>query len=155
MQRTFKCQGCGQEKPSEPRQKGNQKFCGEPVCQRVRKARWQKNKMQTDTTYHAQQLDCLQRWRKERPLDRYQNQYLQTHAEYVAENRRKQSLRNRKRHVEAPSEMIVKMDALSQVESDTYIMRPLTSEKIVKMDAFVVELKVLKDFSSYSGASPP
>jgi len=153
MQRTFICQGCGQEKTADPRQKGHQKFCGEPACQRVRKALWQKNKMQTDATYRAQQLDCLQKWRKERPLDRYQHQYRQTHPEYVEENRRKQRLRNRKRHSEALSEMIVKIDALSRIESDTYIMKPLTSEKIVKMDALVVELIVLKNFSSNSVAS--
>ena len=155
MQKTFKCQGCDQEKPSEPRQKGNQKYCGDRVCQRVRKARWQKDKMQTDPTYRDQQLDCLQRWRKKQPLDRYQHQYRQTHPKYVEENRHKQRLRNGKRQVETSPGMIVKMDALSRVESDTYIMRPFTSEKIVKMDALVVELKVLKDFRRNSAASGP
>ena len=117
MQKTFKCQGCDQEKPSEPRQKGNQKYCGDRVCQRARKALWQKNKMKTDVAYRTRQHDCLQRWRNKQPLDRYQNRYRQTHPEYVKENRRKQRLRNRKRHVETSAGIIVKVDALSQIKS--------------------------------------
>ena len=75
---------------------------------------------------------------------------------YVEENRRKQRLRNRKRHLETAAGIIVEMDALSQIKSDTYIMmRPFTSEKIVEMDALLVELKVLKDFRRNPVASGP
>ncbi len=43
MQKTFICQGCGQEKQANLRLKGIQGFCGEPDCQRARKAQWQKD----------------------------------------------------------------------------------------------------------------
>ena len=155
MQKIFICQGCGREKPADPRQKRNQRFCGEPACQRARKAQWQKTKMKTDAVYRAQQLDCLREWRKERPLDRYQHKYRETHPKYVKENRRKQRIRNRKRHGQTETEMIVKMDALSEIKSDTYVMRPLASEKIVKMDALVVELTVLQHLSRHSMSAPP
>jgi hypothetical protein len=154
MERTFICQACNTEKPANVRLKGKQKFCGEVSCQRVRKAQWQSRKMQTDPVYRAQQLDCLKRWRKERPLDRYQHWYRQTHLEYLQENRSKQRVRNGKRPSKAPGEMIVKMDALSQIESDTYIMRPLAAEKIVKMDTLVVQLKVLQNLSRPPGIAP-
>jgi hypothetical protein len=159
MQKTFICQGCGKQKPTNPRLKGNQRFCGELRCQRIRKARWQKTKMQTDPVYRSQQHDCLQKWRKERPLHRYQHEYRAAHPGYVAENRRKQKIRNRKRlggQTEAEMmEMIVKMDALSQIKSATYVMTPLATEKIVKMDALVVELTVLKELSGDFTARPP
>jgi hypothetical protein len=155
MQRTFICENCRKEKESNTRLKGNQKYCGDIVCQRARKAQWQSAKMETDATYRAQQLDCLERWRIERPLDRYQDQYRQTHPEYVAENRRQQRLRNLKRRSEVASEVIVKMDALSEIESATYIMSPLISEKIVKMDTFVVKLTVLQRHSNDLFASLP
>ena len=155
MQKPFICQGCGQEKQANLRLKGNQGFCGEPRCQRARKAQWQKTKMKTDAVYRAQELDCLREWRRKRPLHRYQSEYRETHPEYVAENRRKQRIRNWKRHRQNEAEMIVKMDALSKIKSNTYVMRPLACEKIVKMDALVVELTVLQHVSSHPGPSPP
>ncbi len=156
MQKTFICQGCNQQKPANPRLKGKQKFCGELRCQRIRKAQWQKTKMQNDTVYRSQQHECLQKWRKERPLHRYQHEYRATHPSYVAENRRKQKIRNRKRlGGQTEIEMIVKMDALSQIKSATYVMTPLATEKIVKMDALVVELTVLKELSGDFAALPP
>ena len=155
MQRTFICQGCEQVKQADPRQKGTQKFCGEPHCQRARKAQWQKTKMKTDTIYRAQQLDCLKQWRRERPLHRYQADYRENHPEYVERNREQQRVRNQKHHQGPSSEVIVKMDALNKIKSDTYVMRPLATEKIVKMDTLVVELTVLHDFDSHSLPGPP
>jgi hypothetical protein len=110
-------------------------------------------KMGTDATYRAQQLDCLRRWRIERPLDRYQDRYRETHPKYVLENRRQQRRRNLRRRSEFASAMIVKMDALSEIESDTYMIRPFISEKIVKMDTLLVKLTVLQKLSSNSFAS--
>jgi hypothetical protein len=144
MQSTFICENCGHKKQADPRQKGNQRFCGNSICQRARKAQWHRMKMKTDPTYRAQQYDCKRQWRKQRPVDRYQSHYRQTHPEYVEENRRKQQLRNQKRRAQSDLEVIVKMDALSSIKSETYIIKPIASEKIVKMDALVVELKLLQ-----------
>ena len=109
--------------------------------------------METDPTYRQQQEDCKRRWRKKRPSDRYQSHYRQSHPEYVEENRRQQQLRNQKQRTQTRPEVIVKMDALSRIKSDTYIMQPIASEKIVKMDALVVELKLLQHISSQNLAS--
>ena len=145
MQTTFICKHCGEEKPANPRLKGNQKFCSDAACQRARKADWHTRAMATDALYRAQQLDCLKQWRKHRPLDHYQRQYRQKHPEYVEDNRKKQRIRNQKRR--KTQEIIVKIDALDRLKSDTYLMTPFTmdaSGKIVKMDTLLVELKSLQ-----------
>jgi len=137
MQRTFICQGCNRERPGNPKLKGNQRYCGAPACQRARKAAWQKEKMASDAQYRAEQIACLARWRKKRPLDQYQRRYRSEHPAYMLRNRLAQAARNRKR------DLIVKMDALRTSKSNLCLLTLLKRDrhkKIVKMDAFAVEL---------------
>jgi hypothetical protein len=156
MQTKLLCKNGGHEFDANPRLKGNQQYCGDPKCQRVRKHAWQKAKMTTDKKYRAKQIACLQRWRKRRPLHQYQKLYRESHPEYVEKNREKQCLRNDKRQqcVQlTPLEKIVKMDAFQDqpIKSGLYWLAPWAmdaSEKIVKMDAFVVELKTFHDNSA-------
>lgn len=147
MQATFLCQNCHKYKPINPCLKGEQSFCNLAACQRARKRRWHQKAMATDADYRAQQQDCMQKWRKERPLHRYQKQYRENHPEYVKDNRQKQTIRNRNRRIHnqaQASAMIVKMDALTIEQSNTYKMTPFmfdASGKIVKMDALFVQLQ--------------
>ena len=159
MQATFICHHCHQKKFCNPRLKGQQRYCGEPACQRARKRAWQAEKMTSDESYRQRQKACLKEWRKKRPLHEYQRQYRQEHLEYVVKNRSRQSLRNRKRaemREAADPQKIVKMDALEilSIKSGTYLLCPYDmegSEKIVKMDALIVELNVFsKDRVSFS-----
>jgi hypothetical protein len=163
MQSTFICQHCRKEKPSNPRLKGHQRYCGEAGCQRARKRVWQQERMACDESYRQRQKACLQAWRKKRLLHDYQRQYRESHPEYVAQNRRQQLRRNRKRSQAeklSESEKIVKMDALQRrsIKSGTYLLCPYdmeASEKIVKMDALVVELNVFSKHSiSFSQKNP-
>jgi hypothetical protein len=155
MQTTIKCKNGGHEVPANFRLKGNQQYCGDPECQRARKRAWQKAKMTTDMKYRAKQIVCLKRWRKEHLLHRYQKQYRANHPEYVEKNREKQRLRNDKRRQRVqltPVEKIVKMDAFQNqpIKSGFYWLAPYamdTSQKIVKMDALLVELKKFHDDS--------
>lgn len=155
MQTTIKCKNGGHEVPANFRLKGNQQYCGDPECQRARKHAWQKNKMATDTKYRRKQIAGLVRWRKEHALHRYQKQYRLDHPEYVEKNREKQRLRNDKRRQRVqltPLEKIVKMDAFQNqpIKSGIYWLAPYamdTSQKIVKMDALLVELKKFQDDS--------
>jgi len=154
MQAKFICKNCGNEKQANPRLKGNQGYCGESACQRARKADWHKKAMATDAIYRAQQLDCLKQGRQHRPLHQYQRRYRQKHPEYIKDNRKRQRTRNQKR--QETQEMIVKMDALDRLKSDTYLMTPFTldaSGKIVKMDTLLVELKTLQGVSCDSIAA--
>ncbi len=137
MQRSFVCKACNQEKSGNPKLKGNQHYCGAVVCQRARKAAWQKEKMASDAQYRADQITCLARWRRKRPLDQYQSRYRSQHPAYVHKNRLSQAERNRKR------DLIVKMDALRTSKSNLCLLTLLKRDrhkKIVKMDPFVVEL---------------
>ena len=157
MQNMITCKNCGHEVPANFRLKGNQRYCSDPKCQRRRKRAWQKDAMATDKKYRAKQIVCLKRWRKERPLHRYQKQYRDNHPEYVEKNRQKQRLRNDKRRRQrvqlTPLEKIVKMDAFQNqpIKSGVYWLAPFamdTSKKIVKMDALLVELKAFHGDSS-------
>jgi len=102
--------------------------------------------MATDADYRARQKQCVQKWRKNKPAHKYQNQYRQGHPDYVSVNREKQKIRNQKRQDQTCQEKIVKMDALQNQPEKTmdYIMTQYkmdTSKKIVKMDTLFVQLK--------------
>lgn len=152
MQSTFICKNCRGEKHANVRLKGEQEYCDDPECQRARKAAWQREKKAKDPEYRARQIGCLKRWRRNRPLDQYQREYRDKHPDYVARNREQQRIRNRIRRAQPDStedEKIVKMDTLRgrPILSGTYALTPWEvdpSRKIVKMDAFLVELAVLQ-----------
>jgi hypothetical protein len=144
----FICKGCGLPTRTNFRLKGSQHYCGDPKCQRARKRAWQKEKIAADAPYREQHLAAQRRWRKHRPVHRYQAQYRQTHPDYVEKNRERQKIRNERRRKlaagPAPGELIVKMDTLADIKSGTYVLTPYASPKIVKMDAFLVELQLLQ-----------
>lgn len=146
MQDQFRCQNCKKIMPANPRLKGKQSYCSKIECQRARKKQWHQNAMKNDPAYKKQQQECMDHWRISCPQHRYQSDYRKKHPEYVEDNRQKQTIRNQKRRIQAmlkrPQE-IVKMDALTNTQSNTYILTPFTIEpngKIVKMDAFFVQL---------------
>lgn len=150
MPAKFICKSCELEKEPNRCLKGIQQYCPDPECQRVRKRAWQKEKMTTDAQYREKHLTAQKRWCKQRPLHRYQALYRQTHLKYVEINRDRQRSRNarhRQQAVTVPTEPIVKMDAPSNIKSGTYLLTPYApvdaSPKIVKMDAFVVQLQLL------------
>lgn len=149
MQTTFICKSCGLHRPRNLRLKGSQLYCGAAACQRERKRAWQKEKMATDPRYREPHLRAQKRWRRRRPAHRYQAQYRQSHSRYVEKNREQQRRRNDHRRKPtatdtAPDQLIVKMDALADIKSGTYLLTPYVSTKIVKMDAFVVQLQLLQ-----------
>ncbi len=148
MKTTFKCSECGKAKPFNPRLHGKQKFCGDVSCQRARKRQWQRKKLSSDTNYCAEHRKSQQTWRKHYPADLYQRNYRANHPEYVERNRVQQGVRNRNRRV------IVKMDALSQNKTCTYVLRPI-SKKIVKADTLLFELIVLQEDAMSSSAAVP
>lgn len=149
MVKTILCKNCGERKPANPHLKGNQEYCGAVECQRARKRAWQKNKMAHDSNYRDRQIACLKTWRKQHPLDKYQRNYREQHAEYVEQNRQLQKIRNQKRAKQAELAKIVKMDTLKKPfeKSNTYVMNPYKVDsvgKIVKMDALIVQLADLQ-----------
>jgi hypothetical protein len=146
----FTCDGCGLIKPINIRLKGNQDYCGDPECQRKRKRLWQKKKMAGDPRYRQKHQASQTRWLERRPAHRYQAEYRKTHPQYVENNRVQQRGRNRKRKKPAAiadtrrGELIVKMDASTVIKSGTYLLTRCTPKKIVKMDAYLVQLQFLQ-----------
>ncbi|MDR3483156.1 MAG: hypothetical protein P4L91_20860 [Burkholderiaceae bacterium] len=103
---TKRCAACGQEfqlKSHSPRQA----YCSEPACQRARKRRWQKEKLQTDPDYVDNQARAQQAW-CDRHADYWRN-YRSEHPDYVDLNREKQHDRNAWNR----SKVIAKMDVLT------------------------------------------
>jgi hypothetical protein len=149
MQNTITCKNCRQEICGNIRLKGNQRYCGVRECQNARKAEWQHQKISTTPAYAQHQQDCKKHWRQIKPAHQYQKEYRLRHPEYVENNRIQQRKRNQKPRLSGAddaSEMIVKMDALplSTEKTNTYrmiILTPGVSQKIVKMDAFIVQLE--------------
>jgi endogenous inhibitor of DNA gyrase (YacG/DUF329 family) len=60
------CAHCGQLFQPRP-QVPNQAYCPSPECQRVRKVRWQQEKLRTDPAYRDNQRDAQRAWLDRRP----------------------------------------------------------------------------------------
>jgi hypothetical protein len=145
MERT-RCAACGNGfTPQRP--VANQRYCSKGECQRERRRRWQRQKLREDPDYRANQSAAQGRWR-ERHRD-YWRRYRQSHPDYTARNRAQQRQRNRRKAqvVTGPSASgIAKMDvceAQTLVVSGTYRLIPVAGPGIAKMDAYVVEMRVL------------
>ena len=125
----------------------NQTYCSKPECQRERRRRWQRQKLEEDPDYRANQAAAQRRWR-ERHSD-YWRRYRRSHPGYTERNREQQRQRNRKRGqaVTGPSPpAIAKMDVYESqtaVASGTYRLIPVSGEGIARMDAYLVEMHVL------------
>ena len=134
----------------EPRRNvPQQRYCSKRACQRTRRRRWQRQRLKADADYRANQAAAQQRWR-ERHAD-YWRRYRQIHPEYAERNREQQRERNRRRRSAGtgPSPPpIAKMDAYrakKPIHSGTYRLVPVVAGEIAKMDAYVVEMRVLPD----------
>ena len=95
MSRTCRCAHCRRHFLPDPRVK-TQRFCSNKVCQRARKAQWQRAKLATDPDYRANQRDCQHQWQQRHP--QYWRQYRQQRADYRERNRLLQQHRDVHRH---------------------------------------------------------
>lgn len=142
MDKTCVC--CGRRFTSRDER---QHYCTHIACQRMRKRKWQRQKLITDKDYKANQADAQKRWRETHPD--YWRDYRVTHPEYRERNRGQQHQRNALRkgdgsgvYLQAESE-IAKMDAAPPLKSGTYRLIPYGVPLIAKMDAMVVELSLV------------
>jgi len=72
-----------------------QNFCCQPVCQKARKAGWQRRKMHADENYRAGQRISYSKWVSDHPG--YWAAYRKKHPDYTTRNRVLQTVRNRLR----------------------------------------------------------
>ena len=113
-------------------------FCSSRICQRARKALWQKQKIETDPDYKQQQHLSQQKWLSKK--SGYWKKYRSENPEKVARNRSLQRIRNMRNRGGAKdsgsskSVLIAKMDArrcISYRLSGQYWLVPM----VAKMDA--------------------
>ena len=124
------CAHCGDAFKRRP-QNPDQTYCSKPECQRARKRRWQKEKMQSDADYRENQRRAQKQWRERNPD--YWKQWRSAHPEYVERNRANQRTRNQKKANEAvtcleeDASSFAKMDASMEgvlLPSGTYRLVP-------------------------------
>lgn len=136
-----RCLACGDALPLSSRVP-DQSYCARTECQRERRKLWQRMRLQLDGEYRDKQSRAQKAW-SQCHTD-YWSRYRELHPEYVDRNRAQQQVRNasqRKRPV------IAKMDASPPplaLPSGTYRLELKDPEGVAKMDAFTVEITVLK-----------
>jgi hypothetical protein len=138
------CCQCGRYFIPDPRQK-NQRYCSKKVCQRARKAAWQREKMVSDPAYRANQKQSQADWQSSNAD--YWRRYRVAHPEQAERNRDLQKVRNKRRHsrdvVKMDPSVIAKMDASRSDKSSVGSWLPGSFwlvPVIAKMDALKVIL---------------
>ena len=137
MNQHRQCAACGQLFEPRP-QTYEQKFCSARQCQRVRKSRWQKQKMHADSDYRDNQTKAQTRWLERNPD--YWRTYREEHANYTERNRQLQRTRNKQKAA------IAKMDSsapIGPLHSGVYTLRPMKSSLVARMVVWRVHLTVL------------
>jgi hypothetical protein len=134
-----RCVVCHQSFQPYP-QVPNQSYCSARECQRERRRRWQRDKLQTDSDYRDNQSRAQRAWMDRNPD--YWREYREAHPDYVERNRDQQRVRA------APSQNpdVAKMDALAPpppFPSGIYHLRPADMPYLAKMDACTVKITVL------------
>jgi len=103
----------------------DQEYCSDPECQKIRKRRWQKEKLAKDSDYRENQAEAQKQWRS-RNRD-YWRQYRERNPAYTEKNRIGQRERNRRRR---SGSGIAKMDELKR--KNRYPIGPLPACAILQ-----------------------
>jgi len=117
----------------DPRVK-NHRYCGRQECRRLRKRRWQSQKMKTDPDYRKNQQESHQCWR-EQNHDYYQG-YRAKSPQYVTRNRLLQKLRDQKRRDRHNLAKMDESNPLYPVKPGYYHLIPAKSDH-AKMDSIL------------------
>jgi hypothetical protein len=134
-----RCVACGQVFRPHP-QVRNQSYCSSAPCQRERRRRWQRDKLQQDPDYRENQSRAQRAWLDRNP-DYWRN-YRDDHPEYAERNRRQQ----RERSAAMPVAALAKMDASNvpvPLPAGIYRIRHVAVPLIAKMDEWTVEITLL------------
>jgi len=136
------CAACGKSFSIRP-QKPSQTYCSQPECQRVRRKKWQQEKLKSDSDYAENQARAQQAWSKRNA--EYWKNYRTAHPDYVEQNRKMQHARNARATLEKGGQ-IAKMDVLeerSELATGLYQLKQIDAAGIAKMDVWTVELRVV------------
>lgn len=123
----------------------HQYYCGETECQRMRKRKWQREKMAADSDYRGNQAAAHREWCSNNKG--YWKEYRKRNPDYAERNRIRQRERNR---LKRAGRSIAKMDELkgeNLIISGRYRLTHLDNQLFAKMDELIVEIGVIS--SSY------
>jgi hypothetical protein len=91
-----RCSYC--QKPFQPsKYQPRQMVCGDPLCQRNRRADYHRQKLATDPEYREVCRDSVRKWKTRNPD--YWKSYRRDHPAAVERNRQQQQARDRKRRL--------------------------------------------------------
>mgnify|MGYP001581144134 CR=1 FL=1 len=91
----FACRGCRKRRPRNPHlAAGVQQFCSAAACQRLRRTRWQRDRLRSDPAYKAAQRDADACWRE--------NTAPNYHQEYRADLKKPVPQRRPRRQIRRP-----------------------------------------------------
>ena len=144
----FICIYCKKRKKANPRLKSRQLYCDDRRCQRARKAKWKRERLQVDPLFKANHSKECVDWRRRNR--RYWSRYRRTHPRQTQRNRDLQIIRDIKRKQRFATNNLAKVDALktnpvSALENgSTYWLVPF----LAKVDALRVKLIVISGNSS-------
>ena len=102
------------------RRNRDQNYCKNPECQKARKAAWQRNKINTDPDYKADQKLSKKKWALANPG--YWKEYRENNPKKTERNRMLQTIRNRRRtkgqnqDEKMDVSLIAKMDSIKSNE---------------------------------------
>jgi len=137
MKNPQKCEACHKKFNPNPRSK-NQRYCDAVPCQKTRKRRWQRKKMQSDPDYRENQQRATKEWRSNNKG--YSRSYRASNPEYVQRNRSAQKQRNARHRI------IAKMDALGceyELKPGLYRIIGPSRYGVAKMDALPCEIFII------------
>ena len=121
------CACCGQ--PFVPRpQVPNQAYCASPVCQRTRRQRWQRDKMENDPDYRDNQHRSQRAWMDRHPD--YWRHYRNTSA----------PSKDRKTARKLCDALPVDASFPTELRPGLYRIEPVQESRFAKMDAWIVRI---------------
>ena len=139
-QATFRCACCRRILPRDSRVK-NQRYCGAKACQRARKSKWQREKLELDPDDRANKRESQRVWQGRNSS--YWQQYRKKNPDYCEHNRQLQRARDRARRCMAATETnLAKMDTLGRIFHNTSMTYFISASQgnLAKMDAIPVKI---------------
>ena len=135
------CVYCGDLFDPSPRHK-NQIACKKPLCQKAKKAEWQRHKMKIDPVYNASQKISKKQWANANPgyWKRYRNKNPnKTERNRILQRARNQKARSKKSDTKMDTPLIAKMDA-SKSDNFQALGQFWLVPVVAKMDALKVNI---------------
>nr|WP_321466172.1 hypothetical protein [uncultured Desulfobulbus sp.] len=113
---TFRCACCKRILTRNSKVK-NQRYCGVKDCQRARKRKWQREKLESDPDHRANKRESQRAWQSKNPS--YWQEYRRKNPTYGERNRQLQRVRDRAKRQVPVKDGLAKTDTLPPFFKDT------------------------------------